>query len=232
MAKKKSQEKHSQVEELLENPEALAEKFSKTEDFIENNKTLVFSVVGVIALVIASFFVFKYYVDNQNSIAQAELFQAVYYFESDSLELALKGDGNNYGFVEIIDKFGMTEAANLANLYAGAAYLQQGAFPLAVVYLKEFSSDDLLLQARAYSLLGDAYMEQGRFADASEQYDMAADYKPNEFFTPVYLMKAALAYEKLADTAKAKERYATIVDEFKTSNEYQTAAKELARLGS
>jgi len=232
MAKKKSQEKHSQVEELLENPEALAEKFSKTEDFIENNKTLVFSVVGVIALVIASFFVFKYYVDNQNSIAQAELFQAVYYFESDSLELALKGDGNNYGFVEIIDKFGMTEAANLANLYAGAAYLQQGASPLAVVYLKEFSSDDLLLQARAYSLLGDAYMEQGRFADASEQYDMAADYKPNEFFTPVYLMKAALAYEKLADTAKAKERYATIVDEFKTSNEYQTAAKELARLGS
>ena len=232
MAKKKSQEKHSKVEELLENPDALAEQFSKTEDFIENNKTLVFSVVGVIALAIASFFVFRYYVDNQNNIAQAELFQAVYYFEADSLDLALKGDGNNYGFIEIVDKFGMTEAANLANFYAGATYMRQGAFPLAIVYLKEFSSSDLLLQPRAYSLIGDAYMEQGDFDDASKYYDMAADYDPNEYFTPVYLMKAALAYEKLADTAKAKDRYETIVDEFKSSVEFQNASKELARLGS
>ena len=72
------------------------------------------------------------------------MFQAIYYFEADSLDLALNGDGNKLGFKDISEEYAITQAGNLANFYAGAAYLKQGKFKLALIYLNDFSSDDLL----------------------------------------------------------------------------------------
>jgi hypothetical protein len=91
---------HKRVRELLENPEVLAEQISKTEEFLEKNKRMVLVVGGVIAVVVAAYFLYNYWVTNQNESAQNEMFQAVYYFEADSLDLALEGDGNNYGFLQ------------------------------------------------------------------------------------------------------------------------------------
>jgi hypothetical protein len=56
------------------------------------------------------------------------MFQAVRYFESDSLNLALNGDGNNLGFLQIVEDYSGTKAGNLANYYAGVIYLKQGNF--------------------------------------------------------------------------------------------------------
>jgi len=39
----------------------------------------------------------------QEAQAQKDMFQAIRYFESDSLNLAVNGDGNNLGFLQIID---------------------------------------------------------------------------------------------------------------------------------
>ena len=122
MAKSKIKGKPAKGEELIENPEVLAEQLSKTEEFLEKNKTLVFTVGGVLAAIVAAYFLYNYWITSRNDTAQNEMFQAVYYFEADSLDRALEGDGNNYGFLEIIDEFSMTEAANLAHYYVGACY--------------------------------------------------------------------------------------------------------------
>jgi len=216
--------------EFYENPDILAERLSKTEELIEKNKNVLIGVLSVIALVIAGIFGYRYYISNQNNEAQVEMFQATYYFESDSLNLALNGDGNNYGFLDIIDNYSGTEAANLANFYAGVSYLKLGQYEEAIEYLETFSSSDLLIQARAYALIGDAYMELGNYTYASEKYQKAADYKPNKFFTPIYLKKAALAYEKIADYDAALKCYTSIVEEFADSNEVMEAKKQQARL--
>ena len=55
-------------------------------------------------------FAFSYFKENQNNTAQEEMFQAVYYFEKDSLVQALNGDGNNYGFLEIIDEYSLSSS--------------------------------------------------------------------------------------------------------------------------
>ena len=133
---------------MLESPEALAEKISKTEEFVEKHQTLMLSVLGVVALIVAGGFLYKYYIGNQNELAQDEMFQAVYYFEQDSLDLALRGDGNRFGFLDIIDEYGATKAGNLSNYYAGAVYMLKGNYSSAIPFLKDFSSDDILLQAR------------------------------------------------------------------------------------
>jgi len=216
--------------EILENPEALAEKLQGAETWLERHPKTVAGVAILIALVVGGYFCFRYWTENQNEEAQREMFQAVYYFEADSLNLALNGDDNNLGFKDIISEYKFTDAANLANYYAGAIYLKQGEFELARLYLEDYSSNDLLIQARAYSLIGDTYMEQNNFADAAKYYEKAANYKPNKFFTPTYLMKAALAFEKNNEFGKAKEAYAKIISDYYESAEFQNAKKLKARL--
>lgn len=216
--------------DLLENPDALAEKIGSAENWLEKNPTLIFGVVIGLLLIVGGYFGFNYYKDSQDAEAQKEMFQAVYYFESDSLSLALNGDGNNLGFIDIIDEYGITDAANLAHFYAGVCYLKQGQFDAAILYLNDFSSNDLLVQARAYSLIGDAYMEQQKYEDAVSYYNKAANYKPNKYYSPSYLMKAALAYEKLNDTAKAIETYDAVITKYWDSAEFQNARKLKARL--
>lgn len=217
--------------EILESPEALADKLQGAETWMERNPKIVISVAVGIALIVGGYFGFAYYKDNQNAEAQKEMFQAVYYFEADSLNLALNGDGNNLGFRDIISDYKITDAARLANYYAGVSYLKLGKFELARLYLADFSSNDLLVQARAYSLIGDSYMEENKFEDAAKYYHKAADYKPNKYFTPVYLMKAALAFEKSKQTEKAKTAYDKIINEYWESAEYQNARKFRAQLG-
>lgn len=224
MAKKKEKE------ELLESPEALAEKLEGAEHWLEQNSKLVTGVVAVVLLLVAGYFGFNFYKSSQDAQAQKEMFQAVYYFEADSLSQALNGDGNNLGFIDIIDEYKYSDAANLAHFYAGVAFLKQGKYEAARLYLQDFSSNDLLVQARAYSLIGDAYMEEGKYEDAVTYYNKAANYKSNKFFSPTYLMKAALAYEKLNQNEKAKEAYDKIINQYWESSEYQNARKFKARL--
>jgi len=221
--------------ELLESSEALRDTLvGKTGSFFKSkkNQNLVLGIGAVLALAIAGVFGYTYYIESQNEAAQNDMFQATFYFESDSLNLALNGDGNNYGFLEIIDEYGGTEAANLASYYAGVSYLKQGQYDAAVDYLSDFSSSDFLVQARAYALIGDAYMEQENFQQAADYYEQAANYKPNEFFTPQYLVKAGLAYEAIGDYATAAESYSQIVEEYPESAEYQQALKQQTRLES
>jgi tetratricopeptide (TPR) repeat protein len=227
MAKKKESEK-----ELLENPEVLVEKLEGAEQWVEKNPKLVFGIVGILLLIVAGYFGFNYYISSQNDQAQREMFQAIYYFEADSLSLALNGDGNNLGFIDIIEEYKFTDAANLAHFYAGVSFMKQGKFEAARLYLLDFSSRDLLVHARAYSLIGDAYMEEEDYADAATYYNKAASYKPNKFFTPSYLMKAALAHEKLNQNDKAKQAYDKIITNYTESAEYQNARKFKARLES
>ena len=215
--------------DVLEDPNAIVD---KANEFFSSkrNKALVFGIGGVIAAVIVAISGYNYYITNQNNTAQEELFQAQFYFEADSLGLALNGDGNSYGFLEIIDEFSGTKAANLANFYAGASYLRLGDFDGAIRHLSDFSSSDYLVQARAYTLIGDAYMEMDEFSDAIGYYKKAADYKPNKSFTPTYLKKLAVAQEQNGDLADAAETYGEIVKDYPQSTEIHDAKKQKARL--
>jgi tetratricopeptide (TPR) repeat protein len=230
MAKTKKSAPKSAGNELLENPEVLAEQLSRTEEFLEKNKTIVFGVGGLIAVIIAGFILFNYYTSTQNDTAQRELFQAVYYFEADSLGKALNGDGNSYGFLEIIEEFPLTEAGNLAKFYAGTIYLKLGDNESAIRNLQDFSSGDYLVQGRAYSLIGDAYAETDQLSDAINYYEKAIGNYPNKEFTPIYLTKAAVTYEANGQLDESLRCYKQIVDEYPRSAEQRDAKKHQARI--
>ena len=214
----------------LENPEIIGESISKTEEFLNKNKNLIYIISGTLLSVFVFFSAYNFIKDNQNTEAQDEMFQAVYYFEQDSLVKALNGDGNNYGFLEIIDEYSLSGAANLSHYYAGVSYLKLGNYDNAISYLLQFSSSDLLLQARAYSLVGDAYVELEEYNEAIKYFKLAKSNNPNEYFTPKYILKLALVYEKTADFNSAIKSYKEIINEYKDSPEFQISLKNKSRL--
>ncbi|QJW91980.1 tetratricopeptide repeat protein [Spirosoma taeanense] len=211
--------------EFLEDPDALENKLEDVGDFFQQNRNIVLGVLGGIALIIVGFFGYRAYVSSQDDTAQAELFPSVYQLEADSLKKALNGDGRTPGLLAVADNYGSTDAGNLAEFYAGVGLLKQGKYDEAIDHLKDFSSSDLLVQARAYALIGDAYMEKKSFAEAADYYQKAADYKPNKFFTPGYLLKQAVAYAQAKQNDKAIETYNTIIEKYAQSAEAISAKK-------
>jgi predicted negative regulator of RcsB-dependent stress response len=218
------------VSQPIQENDVLVDKFAAGEDFLQRNRNLLIGLVVAVVLVVGGLVAYNYYKNMKNEEAQSLMFPAVYYFEADSLQKALNGDGANEGLVAIAEDYGMTKAGNLAKFYAGAAYLKQGKFDDAIEYLQDFSSDDLLIQARAYALTGDAYMEKNNLAEAVNFYRKAADYKPNEFFTPAYLMKLALAQELNKDNQAAIETYDRIATQYPKSAEAVNAIKYKSKL--
>ncbi|MHA6248630.1 tetratricopeptide repeat protein [Pontibacter sp. CAU 1760] len=222
---KETVKKHSEFEELVENPDALAERLTQSEDFVKKNKSKLLGVFALIAAIVVGGFLYYNYRNTQNQEAQQAMFQAVYYFEADSLGKALNGDGQYEGFLKIADEYSGTDAGNLAHFYAGAALLKQGEFAKAAEHLEDFESDDYLLQARAYSLTGDALLEQGKNEEAAALYVKAANYNANPYFSPQYLMKAGVAYEAAENFSSAAEMYGKIVSDYVASPEVTDAKK-------
>ncbi|HYG41016.1 MAG TPA: tetratricopeptide repeat protein [Cytophagales bacterium] len=215
---------------ILEDSDVVIEKLESAEDFFKTNQKWVYIIIGVILVAVAGIFTFKYFKESQAQIAQNELFRPINFFESDSVGKALEGDGNTMGFPAIAEEYSLTKPGNLAEYYAGAAYLKDGKFQEAIDYLKDFSSSDILVQARAYSLIGDANMELKNFEEAAKFYGKAAEYNPNKFFSPQYLMKQALAYEKQGDNQAALNAYDQIIEEYFDASEYNDARKNKARI--
>jgi tetratricopeptide (TPR) repeat protein len=224
----KTQEK-SVAKETIENPDLIQDKFSQTEEFFSKNKNILIGIAGAVLLTIGGLFGYNYYIESQDKLAQEEMYRSVYYFENDEFDKALEGDANKPGLLHISDKYSATKSGNLANFYIGVIYLNQGKFEEAISYLEDFSANDLLVQARAYALIGDAHMELNNFDKALSFYNKAAGYKENEFFTPSYLMKAALASELNNDYASAVKAYDKIIDSYPKAQEISDAKKFRAR---
>jgi len=205
--------------------------FSKTEDFIDKNKKRILYIVGGLIVVIALIFIYKKsYLAPLEDQAHQEMFMAENYFAKDSFKLALNGDGQYPGFLQIIEEYGSTNAGNLANYYTGICYLRLGQFEEAIRYLKEYTTDDHLLYATANGALGDANLELGKLDDAIKYYKKAAYDKPNQFSSPFYLMKLGFVYEKQEQWEKALEVYEYIDKQYNRTNEGRKIEKYITRV--
>jgi len=222
MAKKKDQTEDRIV--------AVEEALSKTEQFIENKKNLLsYIVLGIVILVAAYMGYTKFILAPKEIDAQSQMFVAEQYFEKDSLELAIYGDGNYLGFIDIISEYRITKSANLAKYYLGICYLKQGDFDNAIKYLKKYKSKDKMVAPMAKGAIGDAYMELNETDKALEYYLKAAEMNDNELTSPLFLMKAGWTYEILNDFEEAANVYEKIKQEFPRSFEARDIDKYIAR---
>jgi tetratricopeptide (TPR) repeat protein len=220
---------------VLEKNSATAEVFSKldetasrTEDFVAKNQRIIIGVVGAIALLTVGYLAYqKFVAAPKEDEAATEMFQAQQYFQqatdgvaSDSLyKLSLKGAEGKFGFVDIADKYSGTDAGNLANYYAGIAYLNTGKYTEAIEYLGKFKSEDIVLSALAKGAIGDAYSQNKQPKEALENYVKAVEANKNDFTTPRFLLKAGKTALALGNKEEALKYFTDIKDNFDASPE-------------
>ncbi|WP_430815992.1 tetratricopeptide repeat protein [Carboxylicivirga sp. RSCT41] len=221
-----SKEKHTHQDDSFENVESA---LSKTEHFIEENQNRLSMIALAIIIIVAGYWgLKKFYFMPLEQEAQKSIFYAQQYFEKDSFNIALNGDGQNLGFLEIIEDYGSTTAGNLAVYYAGVSNLHLGNYNEAVELLKGFSTSEEMVAATAAGALGDAYAELGQNDDAISQYKDAASYD-NTLTAPTYLMKLGVMYEAKGDYKAAVEAYKKIKDQYASSAEARQVDKYLTR---
>lgn len=208
------------------------EKLKTVESWYETNKKMVNNVLfGILAIVVGIFAYTHFYKGPRIEKSNDAIFRAQTYFGMDSLNWALNGDGNNAGFLKIIDKYSGTPAANLAHYYAGVCYLKKGDYKNAEKQLGEFDGKGTLISNVAKGALGDALMEQGKTEDAIKSYLDAASDKDNDLVSPLFLERAGMAYELVKKNDDAIKIYRRIRDEYPRSMQARNMDKYLARLG-
>jgi tetratricopeptide (TPR) repeat protein len=212
-----------------ENEEIIA----KAQDFWTRYQKQITVVLAVIVLAVGGWYGYKYFIQKpKTEKALDAMFKAEDYYRKDSLQKALNGDGINWGFVRVIKEYGGTDAGHLARFYAGDCYLRTGDFNNAVNQLKEFSTSQKQVQARAYKLLGDAYSELGKTDDAISYYKKASTYFPEDYYNSAEaLFFAAALAEKSGKTNEAIELYKEVRDKFPNTVPANESDKYLAKLG-
>ena len=204
--------------------------FSRTELFIENNKKSLTIIVSAIVLLVGGYFAYKYwYVAGEETKAQSEMFKAEQYFEKDSLDKAMNGDGAAIGFAQIADDYSITPSGNLAEYYLGVCYLKKGQYEEAITHLQAFDGTDQIVAPIATGAIGDANMELGKTDEAITFYLKAAEQNNNQFTTPIYLKKAAMANEDKGNYADAVKIYERIKSEYAETLEGKDMDKYIAR---
>lgn len=207
------------------------ETISKAEVYIEQNKKSLTIIIGAVLILVGGYFAWtKLYIAPLEDEAQSQMFMAERYFEKDSLDKAINGDGQFYGFKDIIENYGMTSQGNLAHMYLGLCYLHKGQFEDAIAELKEYDNgDDMMLGPISTGAIGDAYSELGKPEEAIDQYIKASSLNKNNFTTPIYLMKAALLYETLNKFEDALKIYQQVKTDYPESREGREVEKYISR---
>ena len=211
----------------------IGEVYTKTEVFLDKNKQAVtIGVVALLAIVVGLIAYKQLYLKPRAAESAEYIWKAQYYFEVDSLDLAINGDGNYFGFQYIADEFGGTPSGKLAHYYLGAIYMQKGEYDAAIAEYKQADLEDDVLRVMAVGGIGDAYVELGNTKEAISQFEKAASMTTNDLTTPMYLMKAGILYKQNGDWKAAKKAFDRIAKEFPTAAEATMARKYLGLAGS
>lgn len=206
----------------------LDEGASKTEEWVAKNQKYIFIIVGLAAAIVLGYLGYnKFIQEPKESEAMNDMFKAQQYFdqavngtEKDSLfTLALNGGEGKFGMLDIIEEYSGTDAANLANYYAGMAYLNMQDYQNAITFLSDFSSKDQTLGPIAKGGIGDAFVQLNQPEDALDYYVKAAQMQTNDYTTPMYLYKAGNIAMQLGQNDKALQYFIRIKEEFSNATE-------------
>ena len=218
---KDSQATESRTEEVFSNLDTGA---SRLEHWIATYQRQIFGLIFGIIIVVLGYLGYQSLILNPKiDEANTEIFQAQDFFEMgladedlrDSLfQNALNGANGKYGFLDIIDNYGGTPAANLATYSSGMIYLHLGEFELAIDFLEDFDSSDPLLSPLALGGIGDAFAELEQLSSALNYYQKALSFSDNKITYPRYLRKAGLVALSLGDKKTAKSYFTILKDEF------------------
>ena len=204
MANKKNNQVDAAEQELKNFEGAL----STSEAFLEKNqKPLLYSLAAIVAVLVCWLVVDNFMIQPKSAEAAEQMALGQFYYAAGQYEKAINGDSIEFiGFAAAADEYSITKSGNLAKAYAGLAYFKLADYDNAILFLKDFSASDNILQYTVKATLGDCYAMKGDTEEAISCYKKAAK-SENILVVSSSLMKLGRAYESLGDYAKALDAY-------------------------
>ena len=227
----KGKVKPNRLEEI-ENKSATANVFkslddgsSKTQVWVEKNQNKILTLIGMVVIIIASYYAYTNFIVEPNEINAAneiyfsqQKFEEALPTENDSIfDIALSGNDDNIGFIELADQFSGTKAGNLANYYIGMIYLKRNDYQNAIKYLSKFESNDIMLSSISLGSIGDSFSELNQYEEAYEFYTKAYSVSNNNYTTPIYLFKSGITALELGKFSSAFDNFTKIKYEYSDS---------------
>lgn len=199
-------------------------------EYVERNiKFILIAIAVILVIILGTIFFKKEYIAPKEKEAREAIFQGERYFAADSFRIALHGDGMDYvGFEDIIDEYGLTKTAQLAKAYAGLCCKELGDYAGALDYLNDVDFGDVMISPSITGAIGDCYIEMDK-VDEGIKYFMKAVESDNSLLSPLYMMKAATAYESLGKYTKALDLYNDIKVKYPLSDEASDIDKYIDR---
>ena len=205
---------------------------TKTLAFFNKYQNIIYGVIiGILVIALAALAFNRFYLQKKNAEASAMMTQPVQWLtqgDTASLKLALEGDGENSGFIDIADNYKITKTANTANYYAGLTYLKLGQKEEALEYLKKFKKKEDVFWYACQALIGDIYDDMDDESKAISYYEKAVKGE-DPYFTPMSLFKLAQMYERKEDWNNALAAYQRIEKDFYTEYNRMSIAQYAER---
>ena len=185
-----------------------------------------------ILLIISGFFLWRKYQNRREESAQNELWPLAYYVENEYYEKAEQGDGVNFGLYWIVENYENTKAGQQALYTLAHIHIQKCDFQKAITFLQRIkqSKDSILDTFFIHLSLANCYREMGDFKRASEYYQKAISYNPNEHLTPLALIQLAKMYEQKRELKEALATYQMARERFETTPHATELLKNIARI--
>ena len=206
---------------------------SNTEAFFIKFKKQIIGAAVAVVVVIAGLLLYKAYVQApREDKASTALAKGQQYFNAEQFDKALNGDGAGYaGFIKIASDYSGTDAANLADLYAGLCYANLGKWNEAVTSLEKFSTkNDAMISPAAVAALGNAYANTGNIDKAVSSLKKAADMADskaedgtNNSLAPTFLIQAAQLLESQNKNDEALKIYQDVKKKYVNSQVVQSS---------
>ena len=218
----KPQKKKVSKKELKRDP--LLDSVLKAQTFYEKNRNiLTYTVIGVIAVILISFWVKAIYEEtNQEAVtllgkAQVEYDQMNYSKARDFLNALLK-------------EYDGTEAAEQGTFLLANLNFNENKTDEAMRLFKEFTdsySGSHILLASGYAGIAACFEAQNNYSEAAVAYEKAFNEAGDFVKAADYLYLAGLCYQKANDTDDSKKAFQKLIDEFPDSPRKYDAQTEL-----
>ena len=189
--------------------EATTEALNRNEAFFIKYKKPIMIAIVAILVIIAGIFAYKSLISGpREEKASTALAKGQEYFGNEMFDKALNGDGAGFvGFKQIASDYSGTDAANLANLYAGLCYANLDQWENAEKYLEDYSpSNDAMISPTAVAALGNAYAHLNQLDMADKQGLDGV----NNSLSPTFLLQAGEILESQNKNEEALKVYQDI----------------------
>lgn len=205
----------------------------KSSAFIEKNKKiLLYGIIAVVAIIAGTYAYSNLVLKPKAEKASYFLSKGQNYFAMGNFNVALNGDNVDYvGFIKLAQKYSGTDAGNLANLYAGLTYAQEGDANNALKYLEKFNrKDDKMISPAAIGAMGNCYAKIGKIDKAISLLKEAAEKADNNSLSPIFLIQAGELLESQNKKEEALKLYQQIKDNYNKSAEAEFIDKYIQRV--